>query len=232
MDKYFGHYLYLFLNFASVLFPFILSFDKKVAFYKKWRPLFISILIVAIFFIIWDAIFTIKGVWGFNSEYILGIKLFGLPLEELLFFITVPYSCMFIYECTKSYAGINLLNSSQKTIGGILGITFLIISVFYYNHYYTLIAFGLSGILLILHSFIWKSSYLGTFLISFLICLIPFWIINGILTVLPVVWYNDLENLGIRLGSIPADDIAYNLAMLLGIVTIYERILKNPIINK
>jgi lycopene cyclase domain-containing protein len=62
--------------------------------------------------------------------------------------------------------------------------------------------------------------------------LIPFWIINGILTVLPVVWYNDLENLGIRLGSIPADDIAYNLAMLLGIVTIYERILKNPIINK
>ena len=55
--------------------------------------------------------------------------------------------------------------------------------------------------------------------------MVGFVLVNGVLTYLPVVWYNDLENSGLRLVSIPADDIFYGTALLLMNVSIYERLL-------
>jgi lycopene cyclase domain-containing protein len=60
------------------------------------------------------------------------------------------------------------------------------------------------------------------FIISYLIHLIPFLIVNGILTAIPVVKYNNTENLGIRIFTIPAEDTVYALTMLLGVVTVME----------
>ncbi len=49
--------------------------------------------------------------------------------------------------------------------------------------------------------------------------LIPFFIVNGVLTGSgienEVVWYNDAENIGIRLFTIPLEDSAYAFSMLL-----------------
>jgi lycopene cyclase domain-containing protein len=56
--------------------------------------------------------------------------------------------------------------------------------------------------------------------------LIPFLIINGILTGTgpdqPVVWYNDAENLGIRLFTIPLEDVFYGFELMLFNVCFYE----------
>ena len=76
-----SHLTYLFLDILSVIFPFLLSFDKKVAFYKTWKYLFPAMFIVGLFFIVWDMLFTAKGVWGFNPAYISGIHIFNLPIE-------------------------------------------------------------------------------------------------------------------------------------------------------
>jgi lycopene cyclase domain-containing protein len=96
-------YTYLIIDFVSVLFPFLLSFDKKVAFYKTWNRLFPAIFIVGVFFVVWDIAFTNLQVWSFNAKYIVGIKFFNLPIEEYLFFLCVPYSCVFIYDCYNAY---------------------------------------------------------------------------------------------------------------------------------
>ena len=68
---------------------------------------------------------------------------------------------------------------------------------------------------------------MSRFYFAYAFILIPFSIVNGILTGTfidqEVVWYNDQENLGMRLGTIPVDDIFYNMLMLLACVTLYER---------
>ena len=94
--------LYLWLNIATFGTIF-LSFDKKVAFYKYFKALSISMFLTAVVFIPWDSLFAYKGIWGFNDKYIIGPRIFKLPIEEWLFFITVPFSCTFIHYVLKAY---------------------------------------------------------------------------------------------------------------------------------
>jgi lycopene cyclase domain-containing protein len=69
-----------------------------------------------------------------------------------------------------------------------------------------------------LYSLLKKTPILSQFFITFLIILIPFFIVNGILTGSfienEVVWYNNNENLNIRLFTIPMEDVVYAFNML------------------
>ena len=62
--------------------------------------------------------------------------------------------------------------------------------------------------------------------ISYLIMLIPFFIVNGILTGTgienEVVWYNNNENLGIRLLTIPVEDFFYGMFLIGMNIMLYE----------
>ena len=94
-------YTYLLIHAASLADPLLLSFDKKVAFYKKWRFLFPAMPLPAVLFLIWDEYFTQIGVWSFSEAHTIGVKLGHLPLEEVLFFFTVPYCCEILIPYKK-----------------------------------------------------------------------------------------------------------------------------------
>lgn len=94
--------LYAWLMLLSFIGPFILSFDKKVAFYKYWPGLFLGIGINALLFISWDYWFTYTGVWSFSDIYTFPQRLLMLPLEEWSFFIVVPYASVFIYALKQA----------------------------------------------------------------------------------------------------------------------------------
>jgi len=89
---------YLLLDILIIIFPVLLSFKWKFAYYRSYKALFPAIVIVGLGYIIWDAIVTARGDWWFNYDYLSGISVIGLPIEEILFFVVVPYSCIFIYE--------------------------------------------------------------------------------------------------------------------------------------
>lgn len=222
--------LYLILNIASLIVPLLFSFGNRMKYFKRWKAVFLSIITTAIFFIMWDIIFTKMGVWSFNLRYHSGIELFQLPIEEWLFFICIPYASIFIHFAFQYFCpNVLLSNRVVKAIYWVLMIVLLPTIVFNYDKWYTLVNY--SCLVLILSYAVFKvPNILNSFFITFLIVLIPFSVVNGILTGSfidePVVYYNNNENLGIRLGTIPIEDIGYAFSMLLMSLVLIKKIEK------
>tara|TARA_A100000171_G_C2136777_1_gene150902 strand:+ start:1412 stop:2098 length:687 start_codon:yes stop_codon:yes gene_type:complete len=220
------NYLYLWLNLGSFIVPFLFSFHPKIQFYKKWKGFLVGVIVMMTIFIPWDIAFTNNGFWGFNDAYITGYKVFNLPIEEWLFFICIPYACIFTH-----YAILALNKNfkfSEKTVNGTTVLLFSILIVtlwYYYDRWYTLINF-IYALLIVGLVFNRNRALLQSFFATYLIILIPFFIVNGILTGTgidnQVVWYNNDENLGIRLLTIPVEDVIYNLGMLLTVFACTE----------
>lgn len=215
-------YIYLYLNLFTIFFPLVLSFDKRVKFYKNWPFLFPAIGVNALCFIFWDSIFTQIGVWGFNPEYLLGIYLLGLPLEEILFFITVPYACVFIYETLIVYIPNDFFRPYATGFSIILVLILIPLGLFFLPRLYTSITFLALSVMQVVHYLVLKNKVLGRFYVAYFVHLIPFLLINGVLTALPVVWYNNNYNLGMRLTTIPIEDTMYSMLMLLLTISVYE----------
>jgi len=211
--------LYLLLNILTLSIPLLLSFDKKVHFHTRWRFFFPAMILTLAVFILWDVIFANRGVWGFNVRYHGEWTLFGLPLEEYLFFITVPYASVFtIYVIAGYFPGIRLKDRQVLVVSLILISFLLVLAVVHLNRAYTAVNFIFSALLIGWVCFT-RRKLLSQFYFSYLVILVPFLVVNGILTGSfieeQVVWYNDEENLGIRLGTIPIEDVFYGMSLVL-----------------
>lgn len=212
-------WLYALLLICSVSVPLIFSFDKKLQFYKKWNYIFPSILLVAAFYLIADIYLTKIGVWGFNPRYHLNILIANLPLEEWLFFLIIPYASLFLHESMILYFPNLKLNNAWTFL---ITITLILVStaviIFNFHRIYTIYNFSLVIVTLLLSIFD-KKRVISRFFVSFLLILIPFVIVNAILTGSfihhEVVWYNNQENMGIRFLTIPVEDIGYAFSMIL-----------------
>ncbi|UKN03611.1 lycopene cyclase domain-containing protein [Paracrocinitomix mangrovi] len=217
-------YLYLILMLGTLFFPLILSFDKKVAYFKSWKWSFLSSILIAIPYVLWDEYFTIEGIWGFNPKYLSGIYLGHLPLEEVLFFVVVPFACTFIYECVKYYVQVKGIRSFNR----FFAVLFLIYSIFLYvqnmQGFYTFSSVGIG--ILVLFIFLRKNERFLFLPLSFLITLIPFLLVNGVLTGAmiegEIVWYNPLEFSDLRIWTIPMEDVIYSWGLLASNMMLFQ----------
>lgn len=220
------NYLYLLLDLGSLSIPFLYSFHPKLKFYKKWKALFLAIPLTMLVFIPWDVIFTQNGFWGFNETYFLDFRVLSLPLEEWLFFICIPYACVFThYALLYYFPKLKLKTFTTKIVSYLLMGLIAILTLFNYDKWYTLINFTYA---LILIPIVLKTNIelLSKYYLTFLVMLIPFFIVNGILTGSfienEVVWYNSEEILGIRMFTIPIEDSIYAFTLLLTNLALVE----------
>ncbi len=226
-----GHYTYLALHLFIISFPLVRSFEPRINYVRKWKYLVPGILIAGVFFIGWDALFTAWGIWSFNPKYVIGVWWLGLPVEEWLFFLTVPFSCVFIYECVLYFLpNPNTWRKVSVPITWAVALALAVVALANYDRLYTSIKLGLTAMALVVHILWFKDKYLGRFWIAYLFTIIPFLLVNGVLTFMPVVSYDPAHNLGIRVKdltgisflNIPIEDSLYSLLLLLMNITIYE----------
>jgi lycopene cyclase domain-containing protein len=215
---------YLLINFAIISVPLLYTPDKRVGYYRRLPAVSFSILVVGFCYLLWDVLVTAQGEWSFNSRYLTGIEILNLPLEEIMFFITVPYSCLFIYEVVL-YA---TKNSHFKIPNGVVIAMIVLLtaaSIAFYRQGYTMkalvsCAVFLAATLLLDRSLIRSKQYW----LWLVVCYIPFMIFNSVLTALPVVEYNSVAIWGVRFGTIPVEDFFYNYSMLSFYLLFYRMI--------
>lgn len=218
--------LYLIVVLLVIAGPLALSFEKNLMLYKRWKYILPAILITMLFFGVWDIMFTHMGCWQFNPMHNSGIFFFKLPLEEYLFFIAIPYACIFTYYAIKFHfprykAGIK----TTKVVTAILLVGSLIIAFTNVDRTYTFVNFIVLSVIL-LAAYKYKRDVLQYYLVIFPVLAIPFCLVDGILTgsgiEQEVFSFNPEAVSGIYLLTVPIEDLFYAFSLILSAIGITE----------
>lgn len=213
---------YLLFDLLILAGPLALSLMPRHDFLGRAKSLAFATLVVAVPFIAWDA--AVAGShWWFDDRYIVGLELFGLPVEEVLFFLVVPYACAFSWETliggAKGRASLPLALYLLPALSLAVGVVILVGGGPAYTGL-TLLALGLTGAL---------DHMLGTGLLrmprawAYAGLVLAFTgVFNTYLTARPVVHYGEAHQLGLRVGTIPIEDFGFGLALCAATAVVYQ----------
>lgn len=224
-------YEYLIFNLIVLSGPIFFGLQKKFYFFNYWKEALISIVIAAIPFLIWDVQVTGKH-WFFAEEYVLSFNIINLPFEEILFFISVPFACLFTWQMIKKFSkNINddkRITKNQNHILTLIVIVFMIIGIITMQtpkEYTTLASLFFASSILIDKRFganIFLKKYFGYYMLLVTIFTLIF---NGYLTWRPVVTYNPIYQLDFRIFTIPIEDFFFGFALIIIATTIFEKLI-------
>lgn len=205
-------YEYLAFDLLVWIGPFVLGFFGPTFFRGRSMRAWLAVMAAALPFLVWDI--AVAGEhWQFSEAYTLGPSLWGLPLEEWLFFAVVPYALVFSWEILlgaghgerrPGRAWVYLLFATGLPLGvwallegkGYTGLTAIALALVAAYDWF-------SGAKVATHTRAWAfvALVVGTTVIF-----------DGYLTSRPVVTYGEAYQLGVRIGTIPVEDFGYGLA--------------------
>ncbi len=220
--------LYVLLDLLILAAPLALSFDRRVRYVRLWPQALMSSLLILTVYGVWDAWMASRGDWAFNPGYAGHARWFWLPPGEYLFFLAVPFSCLFIYEVVRAY-----LPEKQRRVHPawwLPPITVLLgLAVLFRQQNYTSTVL-ISVAVFLVYAAVLLPELLGSrhFWLALLASYLPFLVFNGLLTALPVVLYNPRAIWGARVYSIPLEDFLFSFSMLGFSVLSYRLFLKVP----
>ncbi len=219
-------FTYFTILFCTVFVCFIFSFHKRIVFYKQFIPFIKSAFVVSIPFLVWDVIFTYQKIWWFNYDYTIGVTIFALPLEEILFFFCIPFSCVFTFFCITKFFSLKGLKGLNNVIVFILIIICVLLGLLHYGKWYTLLTTAITCCILVYFHFVLKLNWIGKATLVYIILLPGFFSVNGLLTGSflnsPIVNYNSNHIIGLRMFTIPIEDMIYGYAQFLLVLFFYK----------
>ncbi|MEQ7010974.1 lycopene cyclase domain-containing protein [Actinopolymorpha sp. B17G11] len=104
-------YQYLLLMAACLAVTLPLEWVLGARVYRRPRRLALVLGVVVVVFLVWDAVAIARGHWQFSPRYTTGALMpFGIPVEELVFFVVVPLCALLTYEAVGT-----LLRHSRRS---------------------------------------------------------------------------------------------------------------------
>lgn len=212
---------YFIFNIVIIIGPIL-----ALVFYPKIRkvkaaPLVLSILTSALLFVIGDEIVT-NVFWSFNEKYTIGLNLGKVPIEEILFFFTVPFACLVLWvnwqkhsKSLRQFANIPLLLVSLSSVVAI-------VSLLSGLHYTASVSVAFACCVVLDAKL--KTKLFSQFAFLSFLCFVNVLtaLFNLYLTSRPVVLYNSLLKSNWNFLTIPLEDFVYGMTLISLVVTIYE----------
>lgn len=222
---------YLIFNIIVISGPLFFGSLKKFYFLNYWKEALLSIFYASIPFLIWDASVTNRH-WFFAEKYTLGFRIFSLPIEEIMFFFTVPYACLFTWQMVKKFSkSLNSrdLETSKKIVVTIIVVLFLILSfvaMLNRKEYTAISLLFFSASILFDRKFGANIFATRTFWNYFGFVSAFTLVFNGYLTWRPIVTYDEIYQLGFRIFTIPIEDFFFGYALMIIVTSIFEKKIK------
>jgi len=218
-----SHLEYLLFNLLVAAGPLALSFEPKVRYLRRWPAALLSAALMLLPYALWDTLVTGRH-WWFNPRYTAGTFIGPLPAGEWLFFITVPFAALFVWEVLRFYRPHRHAAAERRPphwlwpalpLAGLMlwlgkEYTALVIAVFAVTAWADL---RLGGRVLARANVLPYAALLAGLMLIF----------NGYLTARPVVLYDPAYQLDWLIGTIPVEDFLYGYSLLLGCTSLFEK---------
>lgn len=196
---------YLILDVAIFALPLAFSFGRRVAFWRRWPSVIASTLVVEITMVLWRALSLHRGDFVFSPGSTLSTPVFGLPLDDVLFFVASAYATIFLYEVVRAFVpekGVTM--TPWKAVA--LGTAFLVAGLVLYRFPYMLTVLVLCGAYFLIAAAIAphllaSSWYWIAFGIAYVVMLIAQGIIGG----LSAITFDAADVLGIHVAFVPLE---------------------------
>lgn len=216
---------YLLFDLVILAVPLLVGAWRPAWFYHRMGAALRATLVVAVPFVVWDAAVAGRH-WWFHPAYVLGVEAFGLPVEELLFFVAVPLACLFTWETVLGAARVTApgprpLRWLYPVAWAMVPLGLVVACNGQEYTGYVLVALGV--VALVDHALGVGLLLAPRALVFFGVVLLLTVACNGYLTSRPVVLYDERYALGLRLFTIPVEDFVYGLALVWGATLLYQR---------
>ncbi len=219
----FKNFVTLILLLVVAFIPLLFGAANKKRIFLKLKYFIPAIIFTGAVFIIWDNRFTQIGIWSYNPEFFSGKEIFNLPWEKWLYYGIISWVSLFIYEWVKIKFSHFKFDNISLAISLVLLVVFGLIAFFSREKVYTFFTFFLLaiyfGYTLFRNRF---KSHLTHFYITFLILLVPFFILSVIIVKLPAISYYSEHTLQFQILQIPVENLAGLFLLLFINITITE----------
>jgi len=98
-----AHLTYLAVLIACIIGTLPLEFAFRARVYRRGTRAAVAVVPVAAVFIGWDYLAARAGWWSFDDARLIGVRIGGLPLEELLFFLVIPVCGILTIEGVRHF---------------------------------------------------------------------------------------------------------------------------------
>ncbi len=89
---------YLIILIGILIITILFEYKYHIHLYKSIKERLSVTGTIFIYGMLWDYYATYKQHWIFPGPGLIGIRIYGLPIEEFLFFLIIPYSALVMYK--------------------------------------------------------------------------------------------------------------------------------------